>query len=164
MIELLDIPSISAVIAAMGVIVGVVVALLELRNIARTRQMQLIMSIYSLFTRREYIDALEKIRTREFKDYEGYMKKHGVTDLMQVSGLYEGLGFLLHRRFLDIDTVRELLSESTKMVWEKVRPMVEDSRKKLPQRKSGEYLPIYHWWEFLYNELKKREQTLQVQQ
>ena len=104
------------------------------------------------------------MRTREFKDYDGYMKKHGVADLMQVSGLFEGLGFLLHRRFLDIDLVRELLSESTKMTWEKVKPMVEDARKQLSQRKSGEYIPVYQWWEYLYKELKKREQTLQTQQ
>ena len=161
---MLDIGSISGMLAATGVLVGVVLGIVELRNIAKTRQMQLIMSIYSLFTNREYIDAMEKIRTREFKDYEGYMKKHGVTDLVQVSGLYEGLGFLLHRKFLDVDTVRELLSESTKMVWEKVKPMVEDARKQLSQRKSGEYIPVYQWWEYLYNELKKREQTLQAQQ
>jgi len=78
--------------------------------------------------------------------------------------VFEGLGFLLHRRFLDIDTVRELLSESTKMTWEKVKPMAEDVRKQLSQRKFGEYIPVYQWWEYLYNELKKREQTLQAQQ
>jgi len=85
---MLDIPSISAIIAAIGVLVGVIIAILELRNIARTRQMQLIMSIYSLFTRREYTDAMEKIRTRKFKDYEEYTKQHGITDLIQVSALY----------------------------------------------------------------------------
>lgn len=157
----MDIASISAIVAAFGVIVGVVLAVLELRNIARTRQMELIMNIHSLFTRREYIDALEKIRTREFKDCEGYMKKHGLTDLMQVSGLYEGLGFLLHRKYVDVDTVRELLSESTKMTWEKVKPMVEDSRRQLSQRKTGEYVPVYQWWEYLYNEMRQRVQTLQ---
>ncbi len=160
---MLDIPSISAIIAAIGVIVGVVLAILELRNIARTRQMQLVMNIYSLFTRREYIDAMEKIRTRDFRDFEGYVKQHGITDLIQVSALYEGLGFLLHRGFIDIDTVRELLSESTKMAWEKIKPMIEDSRRQLSQRKSGEYVPIYQWWEHLYKELKKREQQLAIE-
>ena len=84
---------------------------------------------------------MEKIRTREFKDYEGYMKKHGVTDLVQVSGLYEGLGFLLHKRFLDINTIRELLSESTKMAWEKVKPMVEDARKQLHKKEVRRIYP-----------------------
>ncbi len=158
---MLDVPSISAIIAAIGVLVGVILAVLELRNIARTRQMQLVMDIYSLFTSREYVDAWEKIRTSEFKDYEGYAKKHGLTDFMQVAALFEGLGFLLHRRFLDIDLVRELMNESTKMTWEKVRPMIEDARKQFSQRKSGEYVPIYQWWEYLYNELQKRERSLQ---
>jgi hypothetical protein len=161
---MLDIPSISAVVAVVGVIVGVVLAILELRNIAKTRQMELIMSIYSLFTTREYIDAWENIRTREFKDYDGYVKKHGLTDFMQVASLFEGLGFLLHRRFLDIDLVRELMNESTKMSWEKVKPMIENARKQLSQRKLGEYVPIYQWWEYLYNELRKREQILQQTQ
>jgi len=161
---MLDIPSISAVVAAFGVIVGVVLAILELRNITKTRQMELVMSIYSLFATREYIDAWEKIRTREFKDYDGYVKKHGLADFMQVASLFEGLGFLLHRRFLDIDLVRELMNESTKMTWEKVKPMVEDARKQISQRKFGGYVPIYQWWEYLYNEMQKREQRLQQTQ
>jgi len=78
---MLDIPSISAVVATFGVIVGVVLAILELRNIAKTRQMELIMSIYSRLWTREFIDASEKMRTREFKDYDGYIKKHGLADL-----------------------------------------------------------------------------------
>jgi hypothetical protein len=162
-VKIVDIASISAIIAASGVIVGVVLAILELRNIARTRQMELIMSIYSLFSTREYIEAWEKIRTREFKDYNGYVKKHGLADFMQVASLFEGLGFLVHRRFLNIDTVRELMNESTKMTWEKVKPMIEDARKQLSQRKLGEYVPIYQWYENLYNELQKREKTLQTQ-
>ncbi len=161
---MLDIPSISAIIAATGVLVGVILAIVELRNIARTRQMQLVMGIYSLFTTREYMDAWEKIRTREFKDYDGYVKRHGLIDFMQVAALFEGLGFLLHRRFLDIDLIRELMNESTKMTWEKVRPMIEDARERLSQRRSGEYVPIYRWWEHLYNELLKSEHSLQQTQ
>jgi hypothetical protein len=158
---MLDIPSISAVVAAFGVIVGVVFALLELRNITKTRQVELIMNIYSRFATREYVDAWENIRTREFKDYDEYLKNHGWADVTQVSSLFEGLGVLVHRKFLDIDLVLELLSESTKMTWEKVKPMVEDARKQLSQRKLGEYVPIYQWWEYLYNEMQKREQRLQ---
>jgi len=160
---MLDIPSISAVIAAIGLIVGVVLAILELRNIAKTRQMELIMSVYSRFGTREFIDAWEKLRTRESKDYDEYMKKHGWADVTQVSSVFEGLGVLLHRKFLDIDLVHELLSESTKMTWEKVKPMVKDARKQLTQRKYGEYIPIYQSWEYLYNEIQKREQQLAIQ-
>ena len=79
---------------------------------------------------------------------------------MLVASAFEGLGLLLHRKFLDIDLVRELLSESTKMTWEKVKPIVEDARKRLGQRKIGEYIPVYQWFEYLYNEMQKREQQI----
>ncbi len=164
MLDISSINAISGILAAVGVIVGVVLAILQLRNIARTRQMELIMGIYSLFTNRDYVNAMDKIRSSELKNYDEYVKKHGLADFMQVAGLFEGLGFLLHRRFLDIDLVRELMNESTKMTWEKVRPMIENARKKLGQRKSGEYIPVYQWWEYLYNELQKREQQLQQTQ
>ncbi len=156
----MDIASISAVVAATGVLAGVVLAILELRNITKTRQMELIMSIYSLLATREFVDAWEKMRTREVKDYDGYVKKHGLGELNQVVFIFEGLGFLLHRKFLDIDIVRELLNESTKMTWEKIKPLAEDARKQLGQRKFGEYVPNYQWTEYLYNELQKREQQL----
>jgi hypothetical protein len=98
------------------------------------------------------------MRTRESKDFDGYVKSHGLKEFMQVASIWEGLGFLLHRGFLDIDTVRELLSESTKMSWEKVKPMVENARKQVSQRESGQYIPVLQMCEHLYNELQKREQ------
>jgi hypothetical protein len=157
---MLDIPSISGILAAIGVLVGVILTILELRNITKTRQMELIMGIYSLFGTREYIDAWEKIRTRESKDYDRYVKKHGLADFMQVASVFEGLGYLLHMKFLDVDLVRELMNESTKMTWEKVKPVIEDARKRLSQRKIGEYIPVYQWFEYLYNEMQKREQQI----
>jgi len=70
---------------AVGVIIGVILAILELRNITKTRQMELIMAIYSLFGTGKYIGAWEKIRTRETRDYDGYVKRHGSADFMQVA-------------------------------------------------------------------------------
>jgi len=157
---MVDIIEISAMVAAIGVLLGVVYYVLEMRNQTKTRQMGLIMTIYSLLTTTEYVDAWEKMRTRESKDFDGYVKSHGLKEFLQVASVWEGLGFLLHRGFLDVDTVRELLSESAKMSWEKVKPMVENARKQLSQRKSGEYVPVLQWWEHLYNELQKREQEL----
>jgi len=158
---MLDVSSISAVVTVFSVMVGVVFAIVELRNISRAQQMELIMNIFSRFANREFIIAWEKLRTRESKGYEEYMKKYGWVEVTQVSAMFEGLGVLVNRRFVDIDLVRELLSESTKMTWEKVKPMVEDARKQLPQRKPGEYIPVYQMWEYLYNEMQKREQSLQ---
>ena len=157
----MEVTAISAVVAAAGVIVGVVFAVLELRNITRTRQMQLVMNTYSLFTTRQYMEAWEKLRTRDTGNYEEYVQEHGLADVMQVAALFEGLGFLLHRRFLTVDLVQELMSESTKMAWEKVEPLVDAARKRVGARRPGEYVPVYQWFEYLYHELKAREARLQ---
>jgi len=66
----------------------------------------------------------------------------------------------MNSEFIDKDLVCGILSESTLMMWEKIKPMVEDARKQLSQRKSGEYISIFKWWECLYNEVQKREQQL----
>ena len=57
MIDITAINAVSGILAAIGVLVGVVLAILQLRNIARTRQMELIMDYTSRFGTREFIDA-----------------------------------------------------------------------------------------------------------
>ena len=71
-------------------------------------------------------------------------------------GLFlEGVGVLLHRKLIDISLVDDLLSGPIKMVWEKMKPIIEDARKQLKQPQYAE------WVEYLYNEMKKRQQRLQ---
>ena len=155
---MLDIPSISALVAAVGVLVGVILTIVELRNLVKQRQTDLVMRLHSRFGTREFIDAWEKIRSIEFDDYNKYMKKHGLSDVAIVGSFFEGIGVLLHRRLIDIDLVAELFRESSKMTWERTRPIVEGQREQYNEPKWGE------WWEYLYNEMKKREQTPQTQQ
>ena len=158
---MLDITSISAVIAATSVVVGVMFAVLELRNAAKQRKTELLMNLYSHLGTEEFTNALEKIRARESKDYHEYTREYGLTELIQVSSVFEGLGFLLHRKLIDKDIASLFSSSESVSTWEKIRPMIEDARKQLSQRESGEYVPIYPWWEYFYNEVKKREQRLQ---
>jgi len=54
---MLDIPSISTLVAAVGVIVGVVFAVLELKNITRTRQTDLVVRLYSTFGTEDFQEA-----------------------------------------------------------------------------------------------------------
>jgi len=153
---MLDIASVSALVAAIGVIVGIILTIKQLRNLVKQRQTDLVMRLHSRFGTREFIDAWEKILTREFDDYNKYVKKYGLSDVAIVGSFFEGIGVLLHRRLIDIDLVGELFRESSKMTWERTRPIVEGQRKQYDEPKWGE------WWEYLYNEMQKREQTLQA--
>jgi hypothetical protein len=53
---------------------------------------------------------------------------------------------------VDIDTLVDTYGESGAMAWEKVKPLVEGFRKQSKMPKA------FEWFEYLYNEMKKREQ------
>jgi len=103
-----------------------------------------------------------KVLTAEFKDLDDYMKKYGPTTNIEawastesVTAFFEGVGVLLHNKLINLGLVDDLLSSPIKYTWEKIEPLVKERRKrrKRPQ--------IWEWFEYLYNEMQKREQTLQ---
>lgn len=151
---MLDIPSISAIVAALGVIFGVVFAVFQLRDLVRTRQTDLVMRLYSTFGSKDFQEAYRGLMFEvEFKDYDDFVKK-GYKRLSEVGILFEGIGILLHRKLVDISLVDDLFSGVVKTTWERIKPVVEGGRKKYnwPQ--------MYEWFEFLYNEMEKRKQQL----
>ncbi len=83
------------------------------------------------------------------------MKKYGLSDVAIVGSFFEGLAVLLNTRLIDTDLVAELFRESSKMMWERTRPIIEGVRKQYNEPEWAE------WWEYLYNEMQKREQRLQ---
>ena len=152
---MLDVPSISAIIAAIGVIVGVVLAVLELRNITKTRQMELIMGLYSTFIAKEFQDAYETFWTADFENYGEVVRKGHLTKLRTIGGFFEGIGVLLYRKLVDIGLVDDLFRESIKVMWGKARAPLCDARQRFNIPSYGRY------FEYLYNELQEREQSLQ---
>ena len=155
MIQILDIPSISAIIAAVGVLIGVVLTVLEVRNLVETRQTDLVIRLYSTFGSEELQGAWEKTQTREYKDFNAYRSEYGLREVNEVGWFFEGVGVLLHRKLVDIRLVDDLFSSPVKRAWERLKPIAEGERNqtKRPQ--------IWEWFEYLYNEMQKREQNLQ---
>ena len=158
--KIIDIPSFSIVVAAVSIVVAVIFAILELRDAAKQRKSQILMNLYSRFGSSDFANALERIRTCEYEDYNDYLKKYGVSDIYLVGSVFEGLGFLMHRELVDKDLASLFSSSETLITWEKIKPMVEEARKKFNQREQGNYIPMLRWWEYFYNEVKKREERL----
>jgi len=158
---MLDIPSISAVVAAIGVIIGVTLAYLEVRTLSKQRQTDLVMKLYSTFGSREFLEARKTVMDLKFQDYSDYVKKYGqfgrFEAVSEVCMFFEGIGVLLNRKLLDISLVDDLFSPiSIKIIWEKMRPVVEGWRNQFNDPDTLE------WFETLYNELQKREQRPQL--
>ncbi|MFX0097516.1 MAG: hypothetical protein ACFE7E_07135 [Candidatus Hodarchaeota archaeon] len=151
----MDIQTVSILVAAISVVIGVIFTVFELRTASNQRRTELLMSVHSRFASEEFANAWEKIRTRETKNYSEYARKYGFSEVIQVSSIFEALGYLIHRGLIDKDFVCDVISESTMMTWEKVKPMIDDAREKLGERGLGEYVPVFKWWEYIYNEVKK---------
>ena len=153
----MDIASVTTVVASAGVLVGVIFAYLEVRSLVRTRQTELVIGLYSQVTSKEWEEAYTKVLTTEFKDYDDFADKYGSLisskpipmALDRVCRFYEQLGILLHKKLIDIDLVYNLFSVTRP--WTKVKPMVEGVRKQLSQPS------LYEWFEYLYNEVQRKD-------
>jgi hypothetical protein len=65
---------------------------------------------------------------------------------------FEGIGILLKRKLIDIELVDDMFTSPIKWSWEKYKDVVLETRKVENQPE------IFEWFEYLYNEMKKRKQ------
>jgi hypothetical protein len=155
-----DVTEISAIVAAAGVLVGVVYYILDIRNQAKIRRIDMVMKLYATFGSTEYQKAYQTMMKLEFEDYSDYRKRCAENAevnaaLMTVNVFFEGIGVLVKRKLVGMDLVDDLLSSDILGTWEKMKPLVEGIRKSFARPQSWE------WFEYLYNEMQKREQKLQ---
>jgi len=155
MVDILLLQTVSIVIASAGVFVAAIYYILQIRHQTKTRQTDLVMRLYSTFGSREHMEAYREIMAMEAKDFDKLPEKYAPiqsTTVSTVCAFYEGIGVLLHRRLIDIKLVDDLFSTPIIQIWEKTEHWVKENRKrwKRPQ--------IWEYFEYLYNEMKKREQ------
>jgi hypothetical protein len=165
---MVDIQTVSIAIASASVVAGVVYYALMLRNqskvrqdMVKTRQADLLMRLYSTYGSKEFQDALWTVHNLEFEDYNGYLKKYGSTAsvtpanraIWTVGWFFNGMGLLLHNRIADIDQVDDLFGYAVVWMWEKVKPIIIEGYRSQPKMQKS-----MRWFEYLYKEMKKREQ------
>ena len=156
--KVVDVTEISAVVAAAGVLVGVLYYILDMRNQTRQRQTDMLWNIYRSMVTKEFLEAMLRIMTLEFKDYDDFVKRYGpmisespiTLAYLIITDMYEGIGVLLHRKLVEADLLFEFVSVQD--VWEKTKPLIEENRKQFNSPRTLE------WFEYLYNESRKREQ------
>ena len=148
---------VSTAIAALSVVVGVVFAIIQMRDAAKARHTELIIELNPALKVgiHDIIDALPKIWSLDYTDYADYLRKYGdpVGDKSYyvITEYYNGLGFLLHRGLVDLDEIEYLLSGTVSETWEKVQPVVEGMRRQygIPD--------LCEWFEYLYQRMRQRE-------
>ncbi len=159
---MLGITEISAIVAASGVIVGVVFTVFELRHLVKQRQTDLVTRLsYDISTNKEFLKAFIDIFEVQFKDYEDFVKKYGnpmsknevPLSFGMMGNFFEQIGVLYKNNLIDIAVIIDLFPVD--IVWEKFKPIAEGMRQEY--HNPG----FFTWFEYLYNEMKKREAQLE---
>jgi hypothetical protein len=154
---MVDVQTISIAVASASVVVGIVYYALQLRHQTRLRQTDLVMRLYSTYDSLEFLEAWNTIFFTEDGDYDSFLKKLGGKRHIAsfVCMFYDEVGVLLHKGLIDIDLVDELFGDAVPLMWEKLKNFIEEARRRY---RPGAYLHF----EYLYNEMKKREQQVGV--
>lgn len=155
----LDIPSISTLVAAAGVLVGVTISIMELRNIVRARHAELFLDLYDHYNDPTFVSRFSDLLFNwSWEDYEDWHKRFSpqaniadYSSWASVGNYFKGVGVLVKEKMIDIRLVEKLMGEPFLKYWEKCEPIITEFRKDYKLQKAWESA------EYLYNELKERE-------
>jgi len=158
---MVDIQTVSIAIASASVVAGVVYYALQIRHQGKVRQTDLVIKLSSDSGSREFTESYVEAMSAEFKDYDDFVSKYGKpigknpvsVAVLMMCNFHEQIGILLRNKLIDPYLVFELFAVA--LVWEKMKPIVEGMRKEYDEPR------LYEWFEYLDNEMKKREQELQ---
>jgi len=165
-----DIQTVSIAIASTGVFLAAIYYVFQIRHQTRirqteieTRQANLLIQIYNYYYYKEdFLNTENEILFQwKWKDFDDFWKKYGPEANVKafnkwdsVGTYFKGVGVLVKLELIDLNLVDELMGTSIRLHWEKSGPIVKEFRARM-------WPHAYEWFEYLYNELKKREQKLQ---
>lgn len=158
MVDILLLQTVSIAIASAGVFVAAIYYILQIRHQAKTRQTETIITLnpWSRMTGEELREAIDKVGTIKYENVDDYIAKYGEKPedkmLIRLADYFEGIGILLHRKLVDVNATYDLWGPVIIELWEKVKPVIEEMRKRFNE-------PTYYtFYEYLYKEMKKRQQ------
>jgi hypothetical protein len=136
----------------LAIIVGVVIALQQLRNIKITRQTELLMQYYQRLVSEEYMKIYDEITTEwDWTDFDDFLAKYGPEDnpdawmkFRRTVSTLEVMGLLVRDGVFDPRLVWHWAGGRVVRLWVKMEPVIFEYREKIA---SGMWL---EWFEDFY--------------
>jgi hypothetical protein len=124
------------------------------------RYLDLFMRLYSTWGSEDMLNAHRRFMVLKVESYDSFVKGHGpvtessqiYSDIDRIGWFFNLMGFLVKEKIVHIKIVDELLGYWVIRNWETIKPLVYGWRKQYDIPES------YQWFEYLYNEMKKRQQ------
>jgi len=142
-----------AIAAPLAVTLGVIIAILQLRNQTRLRQLEIVMRLYSSFGQEDFVRHYNRLSSWKFKTYAQYRKKATREDaaaLFVVGVFFENMGLLLKRGLAPIALLDDLLSGPILQTWPILSPIA------LGLRQTQNHAAWFEWFEYLHNQMAAR--------
>ena len=156
-----DIQTVSIAIASAGVFLAAIYYIFQIRHQDKMRHMDLFMRLYSIWGSEDMLNAHRRFMILKVETYDSWVKKEGPvtepsqvnTDIDRIGWFFNLMGFIVKEKIVHIKLIDELLGYWVIKDWETIKPLVDGWRKQYNIPES------YRWFEYLYNEMKKKEQS-----
>jgi hypothetical protein len=172
---MVDVQTISIVVAAVGVFIAAINSIYSSRRAERQRETQLFMQLYNRWNTKDMAKQYGKLRyLHRLESADDWYRMTGVdtnsqdptwkddvqerhmdtyAEFQSMSEFFEGIGVLVKRQLIDIDVVEDLLANRIIWWWEKFRLVSQIAREGTGDSK------LHDHTEYLYNIMKQRQQT-----
>lgn len=150
----MTVPTILNLISTTVVVAGAVLALLQLRHLAKERARESALQMLHSFQTPEFLTAVnivfelpEGLSRTEIEDRLG----EKITCVLTLMGTFESLGILVFRRDIDIGLVEDFFSGIIVLSGRKLKSYLTEMRKTSARE------TYYEWFQWLYEQFEKRE-------
>ena len=156
----IDLQTVSVLIASASVIGGAIYYMLETRHQRRERQTESVIRLSPWFNvdAKTIQEAIASVCSTEYTDYKDYVEKYAgtpeQTSLKLLGNYFEGVGLLVFRKLVEIDIVFNFWGDVAESVWDDNEEIINGMRKDAGTPFTFQY------WEFLVTEFKKRKTAL----
>jgi hypothetical protein len=153
---MVDIQTISIAIASTGVFAAAIYYIFQIRHQTKMRQTDLLVRLCSVWQTKDWLEAWSVVDGSSLGqtaiDINKIIAQHRDVEVNEVCLFFDEIGILLQMRLVGEELVKRLLHGHVKRTWERLKPAIEEARKRRNDPRLAE------GFEYLYNELKKREQ------
>ncbi len=126
----IDLQTISIIVAAVSVVIGVIMSVLSLRNYTKSRRASIFLEFHKQADQ-EFIETTDEVLGKwNWSDYEEFLAKYGPTtnpknwaQFIYVSSFFDSMGKLLEEKITDVELIPEALAVLALAWWEKIEPI-----------------------------------------
>lgn len=135
----------TAIVSAVAGISATVFILLQLKHMDKHRDLEISMKLFEWAETERLRKAFKWVESEfQFEDYEKYKteveRNFEVSDFpYQVEAFFEEVGFLVNKKFVDIDVIVDRLGSYIVSNWKKLEPWIFAIRKERGDQTFGEH-------------------------